>query len=124
MEHWLPLFYERLATIFEYLPDVPLTFDQLTEEALVSRRQEIEEYYAARIEAKSRENFGAPPYNPLTPDRLYLGAEEVADSLQSRPVFQLTPFEVPERLATGVRSVGGRQGRSFAAGRAEAARNV
>jgi transcription-repair coupling factor (superfamily II helicase) len=124
MEHWLPLFYEKLATIFDYLPDVPLTFDQLTEEALASRREEVEEYYAARIEAKTRENFGAPPYNPLKPERLYLAAEEVADSLQSRPVFQLTPFEVPETAATRVMSVGGRQGRSFAAERAEAGRNV
>jgi len=125
MEHWLPLFYDdKLATIFDYLPDVPLTFDQLTEEALASRREEIEEYYAARIEAKSRENFGAPPYNPLKPERLYLVGEEVADSLQSRPVFQLTPFEVPETAATRVMSVGGRQGRSFAAERAEPGRNV
>jgi transcription-repair coupling factor (superfamily II helicase) len=124
MEHWLPLFYDKLATIFDYLPDVPLTFDQLTEEALASRREEIEEYYAARIEAKSRENFGAPPYNPLKPERLYLAGEEVADSLQSRPVFQLTPFEVPETAATRVMSVGGRQGRSFAAERAEPGRNV
>ncbi len=124
MEHWLPLFYEKLATIFDYLPDVPLTFDQLTDEALASRREEVEEYYAARIEAKTRENFGAPPYNPLKPERLYLAAEEVADSLQSRPVFQLTPFEVPETAATRVMSVGGRQGRSFAAERAEAGRNV
>src|SRR5690606_21152191 len=29
MEHWLPLFYERLDTIFDYLPDVPVVFDHL-----------------------------------------------------------------------------------------------
>src|SRR5262249_1507486 len=124
MEHWLPLFYETLATLFDCLPDAPLSFDQLTEEALASRRAEIEEYFNARIEAKTRENFGAPPYNPLPPERLYLSSDEVADSLQSRPVFQLPPFEAPETAATRVMSVGGRQGRSFAAERAEAGRNV
>ena len=95
MEHWLPLFYDSLETLFDYLPDAPLSFDQLSEEALASRRAEIEEYYNARIEAKTRENFGAPPYNPLPPERLYLGREALFDSLQSRPVFQLTAFEVP-----------------------------
>src|SRR5262249_1170076 len=110
--HWLPLFYEKLAAVFDYLPRVPPAFDHLSEEALASRREEIEEYHAARIAAKAQENFGAPPYNPLKPDRLYLSAEEIADSLQSRPVFQLTPFEVPETAATRVMSVGGRQGRS------------
>jgi transcription-repair coupling factor (superfamily II helicase) len=124
MEHWLPLFYESLASLFDYLPEAPLSFDQLTEEALTSRRAEIEEYYNARIEARTRENFGAPPYNPLPPERLYLAAEDIADSLQSRPLFQLTPFEVPQTAATPVMSVGGRQGRSFAAERAEAGRNV
>ena len=124
MEHWLPLFYDSLETLFDYLPDAPLSFDQLSEEALASRRAEIEEYYNARIEAKTRENFGAPPYNPLPPERLYLGREALFDSLQSRPVFQLTAFEVPQTATTPVMSVAGRQGRSFAAERAEAGRNV
>ena len=113
MEHWLPLFYDSLETLFDYLPDAPLSFDQLSEEALASRRAEIEEYYNARIEAKTRENFGAPPYNPLPPERLYLGREALFDSLQSRPVFQLTAFEVPQTATTPVMSVAGRQGRSF-----------
>ena len=124
MEHWLPLFYDSLETLFDYLPDAPLSFDQLSEEALASRRAEIEEFYNARIEAKTRENFGAPPYNPLPPERLYLGREALFDSLQSRPVFQLTAFEVPQTATTPVMSVAGRQGRSFAAERAEAGRNV
>ncbi|MDP0983650.1 hypothetical protein, partial [Klebsiella variicola] len=37
MEHWLPFFYERLETVFEYLPDAPVVFDHLAHEALVER---------------------------------------------------------------------------------------
>ncbi len=28
MEHWLPLYYERLETLFDYLPDAGISFDQ------------------------------------------------------------------------------------------------
>jgi transcription-repair coupling factor (superfamily II helicase) len=33
LEHWLPLFHERLDTIFDYIPDVPMLLDPLVEEA-------------------------------------------------------------------------------------------
>ena len=80
--------------------------------------------YGARQDARGRDNFGAPPYNPLSPDRLYLSATEVSDHFSSHPLFQFTPFEVPETATVPVISVGGRQGRSFAAERAETGRNI
>ena len=33
MEHWLPLFHERLETLFDYLPDAVVTFDALDDDA-------------------------------------------------------------------------------------------
>ena len=33
MEHWLPLFHEQLETLFDYLPDAPVSFDHLADEA-------------------------------------------------------------------------------------------
>ncbi|MBM3556609.1 MAG: transcription-repair coupling factor, partial [Alphaproteobacteria bacterium] len=36
MEHWLPLFHERLATLFDYVPKAALSFDHLAEEARVA----------------------------------------------------------------------------------------
>ena len=29
MEHWLPFYYERLDTLFDYLPGAPVVFDHL-----------------------------------------------------------------------------------------------
>ena len=124
MEHWLPLFYPDLATLFDYLPDAAFSLDHLADEALDARRGQIEESYGARQDARGRDNFGAPPYNPLSPDRLYLSATEVSDHFSSHPLFQFTPFEVPETATVPVISVGGRQGRSFAAERAETGRNI
>ena len=34
MEHWLPLFHERLETLFDYVPDAPVSFDHLAEQAV------------------------------------------------------------------------------------------
>ena len=36
MEHWLPLFHERLETLFDYLPGTPRGLDQLAEDAAQS----------------------------------------------------------------------------------------
>ncbi len=48
MEHWLPFYYERLETIFDYLPDTPVIFDHLAREALGERHTLILDYYEAR----------------------------------------------------------------------------
>ncbi len=48
MEHWLPFFYERLDTLFDYLPDAPVVFDHLAREALAERHTLILDYYEAR----------------------------------------------------------------------------
>ena len=48
MEHWLPLFYERMETLFDYLPDAPVVFDHLAREALAERHDLIVDHYEAR----------------------------------------------------------------------------
>ena len=52
MEHWLPLFHERLATLFDYLPDVILTLDTRADEARDARLAQIEDFYNARRDLK------------------------------------------------------------------------
>ena len=37
MEHWLPLFYERMDTLFDYLGDAPLLLDPLVDDAATER---------------------------------------------------------------------------------------
>ena len=54
LEHWLPLFYERLVTVFDYLPDAPVILDQQADEARDRRLAMIAEYYAARREMRRR----------------------------------------------------------------------
>ncbi len=120
MEHWLALFYERLDTLFDYTGPCALSLDHLVEEAVTSRHQLIEEYFAARQEALEQKTFGATPYKPMPVDSLYLAEAEWAETLKALPVVQVTPFEVPDAAV----SLGGKLGRNFAAERAEAGRNV
>ena len=51
LEHWLPLFAEKLETIFDYLPGVPVVLEPLIEEAANERLSQIGDYYSARMEA-------------------------------------------------------------------------
>ena len=48
LEHWLPLFYEGLDTLFDYVPGVALAFDPLAEDAAGERLAQIKDYYEAR----------------------------------------------------------------------------
>ena len=37
MEHWMPLFHDTLETLFDYLPDTPVSLDPLNTEARAAR---------------------------------------------------------------------------------------
>lgn len=114
MEHWLPLFYERMDTLFDYLGDAPLMLDSLVDEASSERLKQIADYYDARKEAHDLDP-AASGYKPLEPAALYLSAEEWRDALAERAGAQFTPFAAPER-ADAI-DCGARPGRDFAAER-------
>ncbi len=122
MEHWLPLFHDRLETIFDYLPGSPVVLEPLAEDAAHERFDQIKDYYDARRQALAQRGSG-PPYHPLPPDRLYLGEAEWRERLEQSPIARLTPFAVPEGQGPVI-DAGTKQGRNFAAERAEPGRNV
>jgi transcription-repair coupling factor (superfamily II helicase) len=119
MEHWLPLFHDKLETIFDYLLGTAVTLENLSEDAAHERFTQIADYYDARREALKQ--GVTPPYKPLPTERLYLGENEWKARLGSSALVRLTPFAVPEANAI---DVGARQGRNFAAERAEPGANV
>ena len=118
MEHWLPLFHERLETLFDHLGEcVPIVLDHETEGALSARRDEIAEYHQARVDSLREALFGADPYRPLPPDALYLDEDEWTSALQARAVFVVSPFREAGSEGRRVIDMGGRKGHSFAAER-------
>jgi transcription-repair coupling factor (superfamily II helicase) len=121
MEHWLPLFWEKMDTLFDYLGDAPVVIEPQGEDAARERFKQIIDYYEARRDALEHPGGGVI-YKPLPPDRLYLTAEEWSKQLGAAPLARLTPFAVPED--GGVIDAGARQGRNFAPERNDAAVNV
>jgi transcription-repair coupling factor (superfamily II helicase) len=121
MEHWLPLFHERLVPITDYLTSKCVVgFDHLSEAALESRHETIGEHYAARRQPpEAARAMGAAPYRPLSPDQLYLSEHALAALLGERERFDLVPFAAPtDAGARAVLDLGGRRARDFAPERA------
>lgn len=88
MEHWLPLFYDRLETVFDYAPDALISFDQQTEEARAEREAQVTDLYQARKTLLKSQ--GGSHYHPVPPNTLFIDEAEwktliPADSIQFSP---------------------------------------
>ena len=119
MEHWLPLFHERLVGLFDYLaPDCAVSFDHLADQAIAARHETIGEHYGARRDPpEAARAMGAAPYRPLPPDELYVSEPRLAGVLDGRLRIELSPFAAPphpgDREIEAV-DLGGRPARDFA----------
>jgi transcription-repair coupling factor (superfamily II helicase) len=112
MEHWLPLFHERLETLCAYLPaSIGLTLDHQVMEAAEARFETIDDFFEAR---RLHSHAGAETgetYRPLDPSRLYLTRDDWTRTLEALAAAQFTPFAVP---GGGAEEGGGRPGVDFA----------
>jgi transcription-repair coupling factor (superfamily II helicase) len=94
MEHWLPLFEEKLATLFDHLGEHDVIVrDSNTDGALEARHESVEDYFANREKAMVAEPGS---YRPLAPSSLYLSSKEWRAAVEDRPVHLATPFPQPE----------------------------
>lgn len=112
MEHWLPLFYNNLDTLFDYLPDVPVMVDPLVDEVVSERLDEIADYFQART-MHLETSAGTTSYKPLPTDALYINADHWQKQMSQVPVVGVTPYALPDASA-GVIDCHGRAGRDFA----------
>ncbi|MQV99961.1 transcription-repair coupling factor [Sinorhizobium medicae] len=123
MEHWLPLFYDRLETVFDYLNGFRIVTDHLAREAAAERSKLILDYYDARLASaspgKSQATQGTP-YKPVPPDMLYLAAKAFGDALTERNAVRLSPFSEHEGEARHVVHIEARQGVRWAKSASEA----
>ena len=130
MEHWLPLFYDSLEALLDYLPGAAVVLDHQAEEARDARLDLIAEYYAARRDIAAgpmgAKGAGGAVYHPVPPDALFLDAREWKALLADRAVAMLSPFAAPEAIREGgdAADAGGRQGRDFADVRVQPGANV
>ncbi|MBX7535861.1 transcription-repair coupling factor [Qipengyuania sp. GH1] len=114
MEHWLPLFEDRLVTLFDHLDDGDVVvIDNASLAAADERIKDVADYYGQR-KAASGQAKGS--YRPLKPDALYLTDEEFKSGLADAPAHRATTFDEPE--SDTVIDFGFRSGRDFAPERA------
>jgi transcription-repair coupling factor (superfamily II helicase) len=93
MEHWLPLFEERLSTLFEHLGDHDVIVrDAGVDGALEARQEAIQDYFSNRERAMVA-NPGS--YRPLSPSALYLTTKEWRNALAERTIHLASPFHQP-----------------------------
>ena len=121
VEHWLPLFYEGLETVFDYLgPDTLVAVDHLAIEARDERLAMVQDAYEARLETQKAKGGGG--YHALEPRELYLTAEEWEARVGEHPNRRFSPFQREETDAAI--DMGAKIGRNFAAERAQDSVNL
>ncbi len=123
MEHWLPLFYEHMETLFDYIPNADISFDLHVRRSHTQRLEQIDDFYQARKtlqdaaarnakKAKSKDvSLSGSVYRPLEPSALYLREDEWLIAVDK--AVSLSPFQAPEEDSSG-EDAGGRKGRNFA----------
>lgn len=94
MEHWLPLFEERMATLFDHLGAGDLlVIDSAALQAGEERLKDIADYAEQRTSATGQAKGS---YRPLPQDALYLLADEFASSLERAPAHRASIFAAPD----------------------------
>jgi transcription-repair coupling factor (superfamily II helicase) len=93
MEHWLPLFYEKLETAFDYLAGFRIVTDHTAREAAKERSKLVLDYYdARRSSGETKGSTQGAPYKPVSPGQLYLDGKSFDAALAAVNAVRLTPF--------------------------------
>ncbi|MCK8781137.1 transcription-repair coupling factor [Rhizobium sp. NTR19] len=122
MEHWLPLFYDRLETAFDYLKGFRIVTDHNAREAASERSKLVLDYFEARRDSGSQGKgltAQATPYKPVSPGQLYLDAKAFGDALDEAGALRLTPFNEMDAEARRVVTVDAHVGPRWAKAQAE-----
>lgn len=104
IEHFMPLFYDRTETVFEYVgQDALVVFDALLSEARQERQDVIADFFEARqTHLETRDSGSGDPgktaglFRPLSIESLYIsetGWQEICKGINTR---QHTPFIPPD----------------------------
>jgi transcription-repair coupling factor (superfamily II helicase) len=97
VDHWLPLFEERLGTLFDHLGDGDVIVrDTHDAGAADARFEAIADYYENRKRAQSSD---AGSYRPLEPETLYFTQDEWKGLIETRPLHLITQFHEPPSAA-------------------------
>ncbi len=91
VEHWLPLFYESMDSVFDYVPNALVTFDVHASDSYIERMDQVVDFYDARktLEAasKKKSSISGATYHPIPVNSLYIGKGEWDSLTQNAQSF-------------------------------------
>lgn len=119
IEHYLPLFYTDLETIFDYAgPDTLVALDGLISEARSERWDIIQDFFGARQEYLENKDTGsgdpsksAGVYRPISADMFYIDENEWEQITSPYNMRLHTPFMPPDSM--NIIDFEGQLGRNF-----------
>ncbi len=128
-EHWLPFFFDRMATLFDYLPETAaVSLDHQAQDAADARLDQIADYHDARVSfletAAASAKKGEFVYRPVPSAAAFVTPEEWAQLLADRAAASFSPFAAPGSSAAGIVDLGGRGASGYAEARADPNTNV
>ncbi len=103
MDHWQPLFFDHMDTLFDYAPNAAIGFDHHAAASHDERLVQIRDFYEARKtlqqaalrkDKKSKDSsLSGSIYNPLPVTDLYIEAAQWESSCAQ--AFSISPFGAP-----------------------------
>ena len=128
MEHWLPLFHEKLETILDHCSVNAISIDSQSDNVAATRFELINEYYESRKSLHQRNaEDGGVLYRPLPPGLLYLEEKEWEEIKTNVSFYEFSQFDIPEskvNLNRTVRLSGASPGLDFIEFRTNKNKNV
>ena len=94
IEHYLSMFHESLATIFDHIGDVHVILDKEYSPILDTKFEEINDFYNAR---KDDYNIEGKRFNLLSPQHLYIDKKKLLEILDKRVVIEFNSFTSGEK---------------------------
>lgn len=109
LEHFLPLFHEKLVSFFDYIPSASLSYDFQISQRIEAKLEQVDEYFEARQEALKNQALSLEnKYYPIPKELFFLSQDELNTLRNNHSFYSFSPFVEPDK-----KDMKGRSGKTF-----------
>ena len=99
MEHWLPFFYNKTGSIFDYIDKPIILLDHLYDSSLDDFLETVNDHFQSRKDYDDNKLSKVEnKYFSIEPSNLYQNKEEYNKNLYSRNCIRISPFKKPNAI--------------------------
>ena len=99
MEHWLPFFYNKTGSIFDYIGKPIILLDHLYDSSLDDFLETVNDHFQSRKDYDDNKLSKVEnKYFSIEPSNLYQNKEEYNKNLYSRNCIRISPFKKPDAI--------------------------